>query len=490
MKYESTRGNFRKVSASKAIQLGMVPEGGLFVPEIFPKFEKEEIYEMTKDNYQEIAFKVLKKYLTDFSNEILQEVISNSYRENFDVEEIVPVVKLGRDIYLLELWHGPTAAFKDLPLQFMPRLLSRSIEKETIVLVATSGDTGKAALEGFKNVPGTYIIVFFPKNKVSKIQELQMVTTGGNNTAVVSLEGNFDDCQNGVKKIFGDKKFKNQFRSIFSSANSINWGRLAPQIVYWFHAYSQLLEKNQIEKGEEIDIVVPTGNFGNILSSYYSYRMGLPIDNFICASNENNVLTDFFQTGNYNANRKLKETISPAMDILISSNLERFLYDISGKNARKVQTWYRNLEKEKKFDIGTETKRKIEKIFHGKYTTQRETTQTIGEIYNDYGYLLDPHTAVGVNCFQKYIKKASEKKTTLIASTANPFKFAPPVLEGITGEKPTGDEFEIIERLKEETDWPIHRGLKNLKGRGIKQNYTCSKNNIRKIIREIFQNLT
>ncbi len=404
-------------------------------------------------------------------------------------KRIVPVKEIDEELHLLELWHGPTAAFKDLPLQFMSRLLSKAMDKETAVLVATSGDTGKAALEGFKNVEGTYIIVFYPKDGVSKIQKLQMVTTGGNNTAVIALKGDFDDCQNGVKDIFSDREFKSRFDQEFSSANSINWGRLAPQIIYWFHAYSSLLRKNRIQRGEKVDIVVPTGNFGDILSAYYASKMGLPVGKFVCASNDNNVLTDFFRTGTYNADRQLKKTISPAMDILISSNLERFLFDITGKQSGKIREWYSKLDKKEKFTVDRKTKQKMDEIFHGEYATEEETLHTIGKYYEEHDYPLDPHTAVGVKCYEKYREKQSDEKVTLLASTANPFKFSTAVLKGITGQKTFEDKFENIERLRKKTGWPVHRGLKGLQKKEIKHDY-CSRNKIRKKISEILKKLS
>ncbi len=485
MRYESTRKNYRKVASSEAVQLGMVPTGGLFVPEELPELSEKELEGMLDESYQERAFRILRKFLTDFPIETLREIVLNSYGQNFDSEEIAPIAKLDKEVYLLELWHGPTAAFKDLALQFMPRLLSKAIDRETVILVATSGDTGKAALEGFKDVEGTKIIVFYPKDGVSKMQELQMVTTGGGNTAVVALEGNFDDCQNGVKEIFSDQEFKKQFDQAFSSANSINWGRLAPQIVYWFSAYSDLCNEGEIDFGEKIDIIVPTGNFGNILSSYYAYRMGLPVDNFVCASNENNILTDFLRTGVYDTSREFKKTISPAMDILISSNLERFLFHVSNGSAEKIRGWYEDLDERGKFVVDKRVKEKINGFFYGEYATQRETLETISDTFEEYDYLLDPHTAVGVKCYYKYREKLDNNKKALVASTANPFKFAPAVLRALTGEEHEKDVFETLERLKEITGLEIHRGLKDLKNKSIEHCYTSTKSGIRETIREV-----
>lgn len=484
MRYQSTRKNYEKVKSSEAIQLGMVPSGGLFVPEDFPRLSEEEVRAMEDESYQEIAYRVLSKFLTDFSEDVLRDVISNSYSGNFDSEEIVPLTRLGDDLNLLELWHGPTAAFKDLALQFMPRLLTRTMEREMVILVATSGDTGKAALEGFKDVEGTTIVVFYPKEGVSELQKLQMVTTGGDNTSVVALEGDFDDCQSGVKEIFGDNDFKSQFSQAFSSANSINWGRLVPQIVYWFSAYSNLMEEGEIKFGDKIDIVVPTGNFGNILSSYYAHKIGLPVENFVCASNENNVLTDFIRTGVYDANRELKKTISPAMDILISSNLERFVFDITGGDAAKVREWYGELAESGKFTIDEGTKGELDGFFYGEYATEGETLETISKVFDKHEYPLDPHTAVGVSCYYKYRKRAGSERSALIASTANPFKFAPSVVNALTGEKEEG-AFENLRKLKKITGWPVHRGLRNLKDMEIRHDITSTREDIRETIKEI-----
>ncbi|MFW6385630.1 MAG: threonine synthase [Candidatus Hadarchaeota archaeon] len=487
LEYISTRGNYEKVSASKAIKLGMVPNGGLFVPEKIPEIEMNKLYKPKTGDYRTLALEILNKFLQDFSKSTLNEVINSSYRDNFDIENVVSLKRMGDRTHLLELWHGPTGAFKDIPLQFMPKLLSKSLDNETAILVATSGDTGKAALEGFKNVDDIYIIVFYPEGGVSEIQELQMTTTKGENTASVALEGSFDDCQRGVKEIFSDKEFKSEFHQNFSSANSINWGRLVPQIVYWFFSYLKLTKNEKIEKGEKIDIVVPTGNFGNILSAYYAKEMGLPINKLICASNENNVLTDFIRTGLYDTDRKLKHTISPAMDILISSNLERFLFHVSGNDSNKINSWYSSLEKNNKFTVKSSDKEKMSKIIHGEFATEEETLETISKIYQKRNYLLDPHTAVGVKCFEKYHRKAKNKRTTIIASTAHPFKFAPAVLKALEdGRKKKG--LEAMDKLTKLTGWDPHWGLKNLQGKKIRNKYTCSKTGIREIVRKILKN--
>ncbi len=494
MKYISTRGNYERVSAAKAIRLGMVPTGGLFVPEEIPGFTREQIIKMKDATYQEIAYQVLEKFLTDYTEGELQKVINAAYnKDNFADPEIAPVTKLSDNTYILELWHGPTAAFKDMALQLMPYLLVEAIKKgnidrEIIILVATSGDTGKAALEGFKDVNGIKIIVFYPDDGVSKIQERQMVTTGGNNTSVIAVKGNFDDCQNAVKEVFGDQDFNkliNQNGYQFSSANSINWGRLVPQIIYYFAVYAYLLRDKEIKAGEKINISVPTGNFGNILSGYYAYRMGLPVNRFICASNDNKVLTDFLNTGVYDINRDFKKTISPSMDILISSNLERFLFEMTGHEAGKIKQWYKQLQNKGKFKIDDKTRSKINEGFVGEYAVEEETMQTIKEIFTKYDYTIDPHTAVGVKAYHKYIEEVNVQIPTIIDSTANPYKFGKAVLEALQGELGSRDEFKIIEQLREVTGMDIHRALQNLDKKELRHNKNCLSNAIRIEIKDI-----
>ncbi|MBM7625063.1 threonine synthase [Sporohalobacter salinus] len=496
MKYISTRGNYDKVEASEAIRLGMVPTGGLFVPEEIPRLSEETIYSMENSSYQEIAYNVLTKFLTDYTDEELQEAIASAYNTtNFSTEKITPLYKLDDESYILELWHGPTAAFKDLALQIMPYLLAQAIEKketdkDILILVATSGDTGKAALEGFRNVDGIKIIVFYPDEGVSEIQKRQMVTTTGDNTAVVAVNGNFDDCQNSVKGIFGDQDFKKIIANKgyqFSSANSINWGRLVPQIIYYFAAYAELLKKDEIKRGEKINITVPTGNFGNILASYYAYRMGLPINRFICASNDNKVLTEFFKTGVYDKNRDFKKTISPSMDILISSNLERFLFEITGHNDRKIDTWYRQLKEEGKFEIDEEVKDKIDELFVGEYATEAEIKKTIKRVYRQDKYLIDPHTAVGVNVYNKYVKNYNNKVATVIDATANPYKFSATVLSAIDDSSIINEmtKFDILKELSEESGTEIHSGLKGLTDREVKHEFKCQVDEIKDMIQQI-----
>ncbi|AGB42025.1 threonine synthase [Halobacteroides halobius DSM 5150] len=495
MKYISTRGNYKQVSAAEVIQLGMVPTGGLFVPQQIPTFSEEEIYGMKDNTYQEIACQVLKEFLTDYTADEIEEVVNAAYnQDNFTVEEITPVVKLDEQ-YILELWHGPTAAFKDMALQIMPYLLAKAIEKveleeEVVILVATSGDTGKAALEGFKDVDGIEIIVFYPDEGVSKVQERQMITTKGDNTAVVAVEGNFDDCQSTVKEIFADQEFKELLETEgyqFSSANSINWGRLLPQIIYYFVAYANLLSNNELEEEDKINISVPTGNFGNILAAYYAYQMGLPVNQFICASNDNNVLTDFLKTGVYDINRSFKQTISPSMDILISSNLERFLFEVTGHDAAKVNKWYQQLQDEGKFKVDQETKAEIKQVFSGYYATEEETLETINQVFKRYNYTLDTHTAVGVKSYQKYKADTNDQTSTIIASTANPYKFSKAVLQALEGENKLKDEFEILAKLKEVSGLKIHQGLKDLDQQEVRHNRKSSSEGIKAEVKDILE---
>jgi threonine synthase len=494
MKYISTRANYDLVSAAEAIRLGMVPTGGLFVPENVPTFTKDEIYQMSKLSYQEIAYQVLEKFLTDYSSDEIKEVINEAYNENsFSKEEIAPLVKLNDNTYILELWHGPTAAFKDMALQILPHLLVKAIQKgdsdkEIVILVATSGDTGKAALEGFKDVDGIKIIVFYPNDGVSKVQEAQMLTTEGDNTVVVSVEGNFDDCQSAVKEIFGDVDFNqliNQNGYQFSSANSINWGRLVPQIIYYFGAYAYLLGDEAIEAEDKINVSVPTGNFGNILAAYYASQMGLPVNKFICASNTNKVLTDFLKTGVYDINRDFHKTISPSMDILISSNLERFLFEMTGHDAEKINGWYDDLKTTGRFEIDEATKAKIKDIFVGEWTTEEETQATIAQVFEEYNYTLDTHTAVGIDSYQKYLKESGDQTVTIVDSTANPYKFSKSVLEALEGESQEENEFKILDTLNQVTGLEIHRGLQDLEEKEIRHNRSCASQEITAEIKDI-----
>lgn len=496
MEYISTRGKSlggysEKVSAAEAIKMGLAPDGGLFVPETIPKLSLEEIEEMKGKSYQIIAKQILKLFLTDYTEKEIEECISLAYNQfNFESNDIAPLVKLDENNFVMELWHGPTAAFKDMALQIMPQFLSRAMKKikspkETVILVATSGDTGKAALEGYKDVDGIQIIVFYPAGGVSKVQELQMLTTNGSNTYVVGVNGNFDDCQTAVKNIFTDKEFNEYLSSKnyeFSSANSINWGRLLPQIIYYFSSYIKMVDNKEIVLGERVNYCVPTGNFGNILAAYYAKEMGLPINKLICASNVNNVLTEFFRMGSYNKDRTFFKTVSPSMDILISSNLERFLFEITGHDSKKISQWYEKMKKTGSFEIDKETKEKIDKIISAGYATEEKTLKTIENAYKDYDYVMDTHTAVA-------LKVALETKVegkTIIDSTASPYKFTESVIKGLRGKEIT-NEFDAIEELNKMTGLKVHRAIEGLNEKQISHKYLVEKTQIKNIVKEILK---
>lgn len=491
MWYISTRGNFNKVKSAEAINMGMVPVGGLFVPEEIPAISLETIKGMQDNTYQEIAKIILDKFLTDFTEEEINDCINSAYNiKNFDSIEIAPLKKLNSKLNILELWHGPTAAFKDMALQIMPYFLQKSKEKvesknETVILVATSGDTGKAALEGFKNIPGIKIIVFYPEEGVSEVQKLQMNTTDGDNTFVVALKGNFDDCQTGVKEIFGNeeiKKILDENGYQFSSANSINWGRLLPQIIYYFAAYANLLKYNEINAGEKVNFSVPTGNFGNILAGYYAKQMGLPINKLICASNKNNVLTDFFKTGKYDRNRSFYKTMSPSMDILISSNLERFLFEVTGHNGEKLSKWYKELQENGIFEVDSETKTILDELVIAEYTDEENTLKTIKSVYEKYDYVIDTHTAVAVDV----LNNIDVEGKIVVDSTASPYKFSSNVLQAIVGNI-SDDEFESVEEISEISRTEIHRAVKGLKEKEILHNKIIVKEEMIDVIKEILE---
>ena len=452
--YHSTRNNDATVTASQAILQGLSTEGGLFVPDHIPALEKS-LTELSKMSYQEVAYEVMKLMLSDFTEEELKACINNAYDSKFDTDKIAPLVK-AEGAYYLELFHGRTIAFKDMALSILPHLMTTAAKKndvknEIVILTATSGDTGKAALEGFASVPGTRIIVFYPKNGVSAIQEKQMVTQKGANTFVVGIKGNFDDAQTGVKKMFGDKELAalldaNGFQ--FSSANSINIGRLVPQMVYYVYAYVQLLASGAIGDGEEINVVVPTGNFGNILAAYYAKEMGLPIKKFICASNDNKVLFDFFSTGTYDKNREFILTTSPSMDILISSNLERLIYKIAGEDAEANAAFMKSLNTEGKYSITEDMKAKLADFFGG-YATEQETADIIKKIYDNCGYVIDTHTAVAACVYEQYKATTGDDIKTVIASTASPYKFTRSVMAAIAPEKADDEDFALVDALSE-----------------------------------------
>lgn len=452
MNYTSTRNNTLSVSSSFAVANGISAEGGLFVPTDIPKVTAEFIESLVPMTYIERARKVLSLYLTDFTDEEIDADTLGAYSTGFTHEKIAPVVNLHDNVNILELWHGPTCAFKDMALQLLPYLLTGSAEKmsdgkEIVILVATSGDTGKAALEGFKDVPGTRILVFYPSDGVSAMQKLQMTTQEGENVGVCAIKGNFDDAQTGVKTIFTDPAVREALAKnnmAFSSANSINWGRLVPQIVYYFSAYADMIASGQIVNGEKINFTVPTGNFGNILAAYYAMEMGLPVNKLICASNANNVLTEFINSGRYNRIRQFHTTVSPSMDILVSSNLERLLFHLSGDNSEEIKTLFTALSSDGEYTVNGDILEKIQKIFAAGCCDDTETKKTIGETFREYNYLCDPHTSVAVNVYNAYRKTTGDITPTVIVSTASPYKFSPAVLEGL-GEIPSSqDEFDMI----------------------------------------------
>ena len=482
MNYTSTRDNSVKVSAAYAIATGISPDGGLYVPEAIPALTHEELLAAAKTDYRDRAVSVLGKYLTDFTEEELRECVDGAYTGKFGGDDVAPVVDIAENRFVLELWHGPTCAFKDMALQLLPHLLTRSVKKtcdgkEIVILVATSGDTGKAALEGFKDVPGTRIIVFYPVEGVSAIQKKQMVTQEGGNVGVCAISGNFDDAQTGVKRIFTDPETAAELAKgnmAFSSANSINWGRLAPQIVYYISAYADLMNKGVIKnKGDKVNVVVPTGNFGNILAAYYAKKMGLPIGKLICASNANNVLTDFLRTGVYDRNRHFYTTVSPSMDILISSNLERLLYDLSGCDSARVKGWMDSLAATGRYEVDDDVKAAIKELFWAGCCDDESTLATIGEVFASQHYLSDTHTAVALNVYEQYVKEFGSDVPTIIASTASPYKFAPAVLSAVAKEKITDDDFAMLENLNEVSGVAIPASLADLKGKAVRFDSVC-----------------
>lgn len=450
--YKSTRGTEKGITASSAILKGLSSDGGLFVPEVIPKLDVP-VEELAKMSYQEVAFEVMSRFFTDFTEEELKKCIAKAYDSKFDTEKIAPVRKADGKYYL-ELFHGATIAFKDMALSILPHLMTTAarknhIENEIVILTATSGDTGKAAMAGFADVPGTKIIVFYPKHGVSPIQEKQMVTQKGNNTYVVGITGNFDDAQTAVKKMFNDQQLAQELDSAgyqFSSANSINIGRLVPQIVYYVYAYGKLVKSGEIQSGDKINVVVPTGNFGNILAAYYAKEMGLPIGKLICASNENKVLFDFFRTGTYDRKREFILTTSPSMDILISSNLERLIYRLTGENAQQCAELMKALSEGGEYTISEEMKKGLGD-FYGNFCSEGETREAISATWYGSGYVIDPHTAVAAGVYQKYLRDTEDHTPTVIASTASPYKFTRSVMDAISDRYQGLDDFALCDAL-------------------------------------------
>ncbi len=488
--YKSTRSKEEIVSSHQAILKGLASDGGLYVPVNFPRIT-DPLDKLKDYTYKELAMYILKQYLADFDEKDLKESIDEAYDSKFDTEEIAPLKKVG-DSFFLELYHGPTLAFKDMALSILPKLLQKSakkekLDKEIVILTATSGDTGKAALEGFANVEGTKIIVFFPKDGVSKIQRKQMITQRGDNTYVIGIDGNFDDAQSSVKEVFRDKEFNELLDKkgfMFSSANSINIGRLIPQIVYYFYAYLRLLKSGEISENQKINIVVPTGNFGNILAAYYGKKMGLPVNKLICASNENNVLYDFINTGIYDKRRDFKKTISPSMDILVSSNLERLLFELCDRDYEFIKEMMERLSKEGVYEI-THTMKEGLKDFYGGYATDGETIDTIKNLYDEYTYLVDTHTAVAFNVYRKYVEDTGDESPTIIASTASPFKFPKSVMEAVAPEYKRYDEIELIEIMAQLCKLEIPKAIENIDKREVLHKKTCKTSEIKNVISEI-----
>lgn len=486
--YSSTRGNGGKVTASQAILKGLSEDGGLFVPDSIPALDKslKELSEMT---YQEVAYEVMKLFLSDFTEDELKTCINRAYDSKFDTEVIAPLAE-AEGAYYLELFHGSTIAFKDMALSILPHLMITSarknnIKNEIVILTATSGDTGKAALAGFADVEGTRIIVFYPKNGVSPIQEKQMVTQKGANTLVVGIHGNFDDAQTGVKKMFGDKELEKELADKgfqFSSANSINIGRLVPQICYYVYSYAQLLKEGRIADGEKINVVVPTGNFGNILAAFYAKNMGLPIAKLICASNTNKVLYDFFETGDYDRNRDFHLTTSPSMDILISSNLERLIYRIAGNNADRNRELMADLSSKGIYTITDEEKKGLAD-FYGGYADEKETADEIARIYKACGYIIDTHTAVASAVYQQYVAKTGDQAKTVIASTASPFKFTRSVMNAIDEKYDSWDDFALVDELSKIGNVKVPQAIEDIRSAAVVHDHQCDIDEMPSVVR-------
>ena len=493
MIYVSTRDGQERATASQAILKGLANDGGLFVPERIPALDVplSKLGDMT---YQQTAYEVMKQYLTDFSEEELKSCIAKAYDAKFDTEEIAPLVKKD-DAWFLELFHGATIAFKDMALSILSHLMITSARKnqvknEIVILTATSGDTGKAALAGFAGVEGTKIVVFYPKDGVSAIQEKQMVTQKGDNTCVVGIHGNFDQAQTGVKKMFSDPALAKEMEAEgyqFSSANSINIGRLVPQIVYYVYAYGRLLKAGEISEGETINVVVPTGNFGNILAAFYAKNMGLPIGKLICASNENKVLFDFFRTGVYDRNREFILTNSPSMDILISSNLERLIYRIAGEDADKNAALMKALVTEGRYEITPQMREQLSD-FYGNYASEEETGEAIHDLYEKTGYVMDTHTAVAKSVYEKYRAQTGDTATkTVIASTASPFKFTGSVMKAIDPSCEETDDFALADRLSELAKVPVPRAVEEIRNAPVRHKTVCEVDQMPDVVRNFLK---
>ncbi len=487
--YSSTRDGGKRITASQAILQGLSEDGGLFVPDHIPALPCS-MRELAGKSYQETAYEVMKLFFTDFTGEELKGCIARAYDSKFDTEEIAPLVE-AEGAHYLELFHGATIAFKDMALSILPHLMTTAAKKnqvknEIVILTATSGDTGKAALAGFAGVEGTKIIVFYPKNGVSPIQEKQMVTQKGDNTFVVGIHGNFDDAQTGVKKLFNDKELAEEMaeRGLqFSSANSINIGRLVPQVVYYVYAYAKLLKMGKLADGEKINVVVPTGNFGNILAAFYAKNMGVPVNRLICASNENKVLYDFFATGNYDREREFKLTSSPSMDILISSNLERLIYRIAGNDAGKNAELMAALSEKGNYHITAEMREQLAD-FYGNFADERETAERIKSMYEDTGYVLDPHTAVASAVYQKYKADTEDMTKTVIASTASPFKFTRSVMKAIDPKYDAMGDFELVDELSRIGNVAVPKAIEEIRTAPVLHDHVCDKTEMKAVVKQ------
>ncbi len=495
MLYTSTRDSSVRVDSATAIATGISPDGGLYVPVELPVYDYADLTRVMSAGYCERAVDILSEFLTDFSKSELRECVTQAYEGKFREDgEIAPLYGLTDKEYILELWHGPTCAFKDMALQLLPHLLRKATlktgtNKEIVILVATSGDTGKAALEGFADVAGTRIIVFYPDEGVSNIQKLQMTTQEGNNVCVCAVKGNFDDAQTGVKNIFLNQAVKDELAANgmqFSSANSINLGRLVPQIVYYVSAYLDLMCSGKMDyEGEQVNIVVPTGNFGNILAAFYAKQIGLPVKKLICASNANNVLTDFINTGVYDRNRTFHTTISPSMDILISSNLERLVYHLSGGDSERVKNWMTQLAETGRYEVDDDVKAQLKELFWAGCCDDNGTQTTIKDIFDDYNYLCDTHTAVGLNVYNQYVEATGDTDTpVIVASTANPFKFAPSVLDALGDIEPGRSEFDLINELAVMSSAVIPDELAELRGKEIRFDKVIDREKMIDVVRE------
>ena len=491
MKYLSTRNKSLQLGGAQVIAQGISTDGGLFVPSILPQLEQVRLLHLTSLSYVDRARNVLADFLDEFSDEEISRCVSAAYGGNrFDNEKVAPVVPLTDTVGILELWHGPTCAFKDMALQLLPHLLNESLKKvgvgrEAVILVATSGDTGKAALEGFRDVKNARIIVYYPHGGVSNIQHLQMATQEGGNVAVCAVRGNFDDTQTAVKKIFTDPFMAEELRArdiMFSSANSINWGRLAPQIIYYISAYCDMVKSGKIMAGHRINVCVPTGNFGNILAAYYAKEMGLPIGKLICASNINNVLTDFIHTGVYDRRRDFVLTSSPSMDILISSNLERLIYELCDKDDEMVASLMAQLAERGVYEIPDNAKEQLQYDFYGGFCDEGETGKTIRETFDRYHYLCDTHTAVAIGVYNKYLSETGDDTKTLIVSTANPYKFSDSIL-GVFGIEKSENDFENLRALSRHTGSPVPPQLLALENKPIRFDDVCSREEMPEIVR-------